>query len=585
VGAGELHFGARLSLLLGLGVGGAEHPLREKKRLMSFLLQESANSLQASGAVTPRRELARSKIDLRPGYDAVIIGSGYGGGVIAARLAAFRAGGVGKSVCLLERGREWRAGEFPTSVSDLPATRRSQENPLGLFDYHVNRDIDVLVGCGLGGTSLINANVMMQPEPAVFSLPGWPRDLPDLSPYYRRAAEALHLDAHPDPPLKSVALREAAARTKGLTHAGLCQLAVTFQPSERADEGLSQARCADCGGCVTGCNYTAKNTVDMTYLAAAERSGAQIFTAMEVRSIQPLASGAYRVHGFDHELGKPFAIDAAQVIVAAGTLGSFGILRRSRDEHGLQVSAALGENFTGNGDMLGLGYNTTRRLDPDVGPTITSVAAYWESPTLEDHVIIEEGSVATAIASIVRALAPSFQSIESTLPGGGRGLFAGWLQVQADLVGLRTEGALAHSMVFLGMGFERSRGRLVLGPRGVEVDWPAVGKQEFASAIHERMAGLSSALGGSLVHNPRSSALGGGGIITVHPLGGCCLADSPAQGVTSVRGEVFGHEGRLFVADGSIIPTPLGVNPSFTIAALAEWSAEQIVRGWSAASP
>src|SRR6476659_11244576 len=83
-------------------------------------------------------------------YATIVVGSGYGGAITAARLAE-----AGRPVCLLERGREWIPGEFPDTGKGLAAAVRRKSNPLGLFDYYLCKDIDVLKGSGLGGTSLI----------------------------------------------------------------------------------------------------------------------------------------------------------------------------------------------------------------------------------------------------------------------------------------------------------------------------------------------------------------------------------------------------------------------------------------------
>jgi cholesterol oxidase len=114
----------------------------------------------------------------------------------------------------------------------------------------------------------------------------------------------------------------------------------------------------------------------------------------------------------------------------------------------------------------------------------------------------------------------------------------------------------------------------------VRVQWPDVAEQPFARTIDDKMLELTTQVGGTYVKNPRAREFLGDSLITVHPLGGCAMADDAAHGVVNVNGEVFGHEGKLFVADGSILPGPVGVNPALTIAALAEHIADGIVRGW-----
>src|SRR5215216_7787821 len=115
-------------------------------------------------------------------YDFVIVGSGYGGAINAARIAG---AGLNRSVCILERGREWPVGTFPDTLERGLAATRSSANPLGLYEFINYRDISVIKGSGLGGTSLINANVAYIPDREVFEQAGWPKSLgyDSLQPY------------------------------------------------------------------------------------------------------------------------------------------------------------------------------------------------------------------------------------------------------------------------------------------------------------------------------------------------------------------------------------------------------------------
>jgi cholesterol oxidase len=121
-------------------------------------------------------------------YEFVVIGSGYGGAITSARIAS--ALNQPHAVCVLERGKEWQPGEFPADVPGILNAVRSNVNPLGLYEFLNYRDISVIKGSGLGGTSLINANGHC-PRPEVFQLGGWPRSMRyDDMPYYDRAARS-----------------------------------------------------------------------------------------------------------------------------------------------------------------------------------------------------------------------------------------------------------------------------------------------------------------------------------------------------------------------------------------------------------
>src|SRR5215471_6167881 len=116
-------------------------------------------------------------------YDFVVIGSGYGGAIAAARLAGANLNPK-PSVCILERGKERQPGEYPETLAGVVGEARSSANPLGLFELLTHPDISVMKASGLGGTSLINANVAIEPDQEVFEQFHWPTaiTLNDLNP-------------------------------------------------------------------------------------------------------------------------------------------------------------------------------------------------------------------------------------------------------------------------------------------------------------------------------------------------------------------------------------------------------------------
>ena len=122
---------------------------------------------------------------LPDGYDVVIIGSGYGGAITAARLAAAQWPGAKPSICVLERGREWLPGQFPDNLQAGATALRNAVNPLGLYDFRIGPDIGAWMASGLGGTSLINANVAIEPDSEVFDNPQWPQAIRDARDHGR----------------------------------------------------------------------------------------------------------------------------------------------------------------------------------------------------------------------------------------------------------------------------------------------------------------------------------------------------------------------------------------------------------------
>jgi choline dehydrogenase-like flavoprotein len=589
VAAGVMHFPMTLflDLVTSFHATGTDSPFVAKMKFLKLFLREETYVLLTGARATPvppnvRRALARPSAERKKAYDVVVIGSGYGGGVAAARLTEDVPSKAKRSVCVLERGRELRAGEFPVEPWQLAAQIKSPLSPHGLFELVDAGDIETVVGNGLGGTSLINANVMLEADPNVFKEARWPKDLPDLSPFYEAARRMIAPVPHPAPPLKANALRDAVAKNakdKGEPAPPIdtVPIAVNFVDGRaRADTGNTQRACTNCGACVTGCNVTAKSTVDMTYLSVAEKQGAEIYVETEVLGIEPLGAAGFRVHT---AVGDP--IVAKQVVLAAGVLGSFRVLTKSRETYGLAVSPALGKGFTGNGDILGFGYNTDVASEPGAGPTITTRVSYTSDADVRKHFILEDGGVPQAVSALLRAALPL---VRQTAAPGAHGFFQHLgesMREAADFVGLTQYGALRRSAMYFGMGTEKDTGTLRLDAESVKVDWPGVANEEFAARIDTQMEDLTFAQGGLYVKNPDARTFLREKFITAHPLGGCTMGDDPASSVVDVRGALFDYPGGLFVADGSIVPTALGLNPALTIAALAEYVCKGIKDAWA----
>ncbi len=305
--------------------------------------------------------LARPLDELKPTYDVVIVGSGYGGGVAASRLSR-----AGKRVAVLERGREVETGGFPSKFPELRAEMRvtgkrmSTGSETALFDVRLGDDMHVLVGRGLGGGSLVNAGVSLRPDARVFADPVWPGQIRQdglLDEGYRRAEAWLRPAS--DPQASSLTKFQSLAKAGaalGVTPVAP-RVAVSFADTVNA-AGIAQSACTRCGDCCAGCNVGAKNTVALTYLPDAKAHGAELFTHAKVSHVGRAADGTWVVHFT--RLDRPAApetqtVSAAQVILSAGTLGSAEILLRSRDK-GLKVSDRLGQRFSANGDIIAFGY-------------------------------------------------------------------------------------------------------------------------------------------------------------------------------------------------------------------------------------
>jgi cholesterol oxidase len=542
-------------------------------------------------------------------YDVVVVGSGYGGSILAARLAE-----AGKKVCILERGREWLPGDFPTDETAVAAAIRTPFSPLGLLDPNtqVGNDIDVVVGSGLGGTSLINAGISLRPERDVFEQSEWPSAIRNdyksgiLDSYFERAEKMLGAARHHEP-LSALAKVKAHCETisaRGIMHA---TLPLNVNRERGVHFGIDRPACTSCGDCVSGCNVGAKNTLTTNYLPLAKHHGARIFTGKEVKRIEPDVSHDGRVQGYIvefHEVGpkgiakQTRTVRGSVVILSAGSMGSTEILLRSQSKE-LPLSKRVGERFSANADILGFSYNGRYRTDVigygnigaeregwPVGTTISSYGDYRASKKpLEERFLLLEGAIPTSLASFVaRAIAAYSMLTPFSFSAEQR------VRIRKD-IDLRhcapgPDGALNHSMLFLACGHDSGNGRLVLKDRRdgrVHVNWPGVGKEPCFAIITEEMQALAREHGGYFLPNPRSAIIGGRRQMTVHPLGGCPMGEDAEHGAVDHRGGVFNgdtgevHAG-LYVADGAIVPRSLGVTPLLTISALSERIASLLIK-------
>ncbi|KAL2025025.1 hypothetical protein VTK56DRAFT_27 [Thermocarpiscus australiensis] len=560
---------------------------------------------------------------LRSSYDVVVIGSGYGGGVAASRMAR-----TGQSVCLLERGREKWPGEYPTgslesfrelhySGTFAPGVLKGPVveggDPTGMFHLIFGRGQSAVVCNGLGGTSLINANVFMEADKETLAMKAWPpeiRDHPDeLDRYYEKVAEVLEPVEYPTewPELPKAKLLKKQAEILGLGHKFKRVRQTTRFRNGPNSCGVEMSPSALTGQDSTGVNDGSKTTTLVTYLADAWNWGAEMFCECEVRYIEKVKNDeGYRVyfawHGRNRGLfkanlhGDLMWVHAKKaVFLGAGAIASTEILLRSK-AMGLEMSDMVGQNMSGNGDMLAFGYNTDETVNGigravpspynPIGPTITSVIDCrdgHENPL--DGFVIEEGAIPHALSHL-------FQAMLDLMPGKK--------EPQDDTVLEKTKAALARygsrflgpyfkkgaverTQVYLIMSHDSNQAMLSLKDDKPVLEFLGVARSHHVKKLNKLLERATEAVGGSLVQNPFYELLGQE--ITVHPIGGACMArdNTGRTGVTNHVGQVFTGNGSetydgLIVTDGSVIPTALGANPFATIAALAERSVEAYAR-------
>ena len=513
-------------------------------------------------------------------YDAIVVGSGFGGGATACRLAE-----NGWRVCVLERGRRFGPDDWPKDPGDAPRMFWHHKlNPRGFFDLRLTKDVAVLTAAGVGGGSLIYANVQLRAPADVFEQPPWPAAISRaaLDPYYTRTEEALDPQTTPEDPALAKVAAFAAAGTRAGRSAERLPLSIHFGHDRgHPFSGVRQQACANLGRCNIGCPRNAMNTVAISYVARAEQHGAAVMPLREVVQIEPPTrpGGNWRVGFRDLAAGGKDALEAPVVVLSAGTVGTPRLLLKNRRRlPGL--SEALGSRFSGNGDALGAAFDPSapdvRGAHTDHGPVMTSRLDYTD----DRHFMLADGGLPegwTGLLKVARGL--------SAIEGWRRRL----LQLKAALtsdvnvtprhVEPRLFGdpqPITDSLVFLMIGRDLAHGRMRLTPilRRFDIHWSKEDNAELFAGMRRATNEVADGAQATAWFEPDGGPLGK--FMTVHPLGGAPMADDPADGVVDGYGKAHGYDG-LYVADGSIVPTALGVNPSKTIAALAERSVEHLI--------
>lgn len=513
-------------------------------------------------------------------YDAVVIGSGFGGSINALRLVE-----AGKSVLVIERGKHYKPGEFPREVSDTKKLfwRNKKVNDFqGLYELNFFSGIGVVTTSGVGGGSLVYANIHIRPDPIVFEDSRWPDPYTRqfLDSYYDKVADKLGVSPVPADikMTKRDVYREAALKTGKQV----------FDPDQAVNWDTSksgaQGTCQLLAECEFGCQVGAKNTMDLTYLAQAQKLGAELQVGLNVTHIEPDSNG-YRVHYKNLITGKNESVTGTKVILSAGTLGTNKIMLQSKDSYNTlpKISSKLGHGFSGNGDFLGSIQNSSIKLDPWNGPDVTTVIKYFDSapgftmaaPTFNQPVMEVLASFGQGKGWLPEFLANMiWRNLEGIL------LWAfntGLISKPAKISGAKA--GLSEKMTNLfAIGRDNANGVITLEGDEIDIKWDFANENaELINQMTTAMEEIGTEYGGTVA--PLQSWHLFKKILTVHPLGGCHLSKSADSGVVSTQGEVHGYPG-LYIADGSVIPTAIGFHPVMTISAIAEYIAESVVNSY-----
>jgi cholesterol oxidase len=583
-------------------------------------------------------------------FTAIVIGSGFGGSVMTYRLAE-----AGMSVCLLERGKAYPPNSFPRAPHNLGKNFWDPSRGLyGMFNLWSFKGSGAVVSSGLGGGSLIYANILARKDEKWFVRENpnkncyehWAVTRAQLDPHYDRVEKMMNAQKYPlrHPPYdvtpKTLAMREAAEKLNSKER--VCEwiplnLAVSFKsktvssPDEdsldnppiigapiveekpnihavREGRPMPRSTCRLCGECDIGCNFGSKNTLDYTYLSAAiyQRERPEIRTLCEVKSVEPNREKGkgYRVNYIIHDPERSTSEGCEQrtitcdyLILSAGVFGTSYLLLKNQSKFPNLNLALLGSRYSVNGDLLSFitnaktkspsGQTIPRLLDSSRGPVITSAIRFGDD--LDGNgkqgrgFYVEDGGN------------PYLLSWMSELSGIGgtfvRLLYFLKLNVKyrlglsrdadlgaeiAELLG--DSRASKSSLPVLTMGRDCPDGRLFLDEKSqfLDCDWDInKGSKNYYDRVGRELKRIAAALEAEYEDNP-AFKWNFKQVLTAHPLGGCPMGKDKSDGFINACGEVFGHPG-FYIADGSVMPGPVGPNPSLTIAALADRFADHII--------
>ena len=527
-------------------------------------------------------------------YDYIVIGSGFGGSVAAHRLTE-----KGYRVAVMEMGRRWTPENLPrTNWLIWRWIWRPHLGLRGFFNIAFFRHVAILHGCAVGGGSITYANTLLVPRDSIWESGSWAGLAPwqqEMPAHYQTATRMLGVaENRVLGPSDHILMR--AAHADGCGHTFYRTHVAVFEPPEGqpggetspdpylGGEGPERTTCIGCGGCMMGCRYNAKNTLDKNYLYLAEKHGCRVFPETRVVDVKPLAGKSDGSAGYEVRTVKstawfgrqPRRFTCRSVVFAASALGTMDLLFRLKQKGSLPaISAQLGNRVRTNSESL-IGVRVPHSPD-DLSQGIAIGSGIY----IDEH---------THIEAVRYPAGSDSMGLLATLLTGGR---PGWSRILLWLATLAAAllrhplhtarclhpfGWARESLILLCMqtvdGYIDMRLRRrwlwpfakALASRGKRIPTYIPQANEFARKVARLIGGTPMSMITEILFDIPGTA---------HVLGGCSMAASPKEGVVDPHHRVFGYQ-NMYVCDGSVISANLGVNPSLTICALTERAISQI---------
>jgi cholesterol oxidase len=521
-------------------------------------------------------------------FDFIIVGSGFGGSVAAHRLTE-----KGYRVAVIEMGRRWTPENLPRSNWRIWRwIWRPRLALRGFFNIKLFRHVLILHGCAVGGGSITYANTLLVPKDSVWKsgswagLADWTEEMPQ---HYRAAMRMLGVVENrilgpADHLLNKAAQSAGVGDSFYRTHVAVFQSpegeagGKTYPDPYFDGEGPARATCIGCGGCMVGCRYNAKNSLDKNYLYLAEKHGARVFEETRVVNVKPLngkvdGSDGYEVHTISSTnwfKKNRRRFTCRGIVFAASALGSMDLLFRLRENRALPaLSDQLGNRVRTNAESL-IGVRV-----PGIRQDLSQGVAIGSGIYLDEHTHIEatrypKGSDAMALlGTLLTGGRPGWSRILLWLKNLSASLARhpwktvrclqpfGWARESLILLCMQTlEG---HIDMRLARPWYWPFGKVLIS-RGRKIPTFIPHANEFARHVAQMVGGVPMSMVTEILFDVPGTA---------HILGGCPMAGSPEAGVVDQRNRVFGYK-NMYICDGSVLSANLGVNPSLTICAVTE---------------